>query len=215
MVKETKETMTPLSETDSGRVAEAIAKAERKTSGEIVLILTPESASYYHIPFAWASLLALLVPWPLIDFTWWSVETIFLFQLVSFLFVLALTFPKNVRYLLVSRSTKARCAHRRAVEQFLVQNMHTTKSRTGVLLYVSLAECYAEIIADSAIDAKVEKGTWQTLIDVLTQTIAQGKLTDGLLCAVEEIGTHLTKNFPPGTSDPNELPNHLIILKAV
>ncbi|MFM7083443.1 MAG: TPM domain-containing protein, partial [Hyphomicrobium sp.] len=89
------------------------------------------------------------------------------------------------------------------------------KSRTGVLLYVSLAECYAEIIADSAIDAKVEKGTWQSLMNVLTQTIAKGNLTEGLLCTIDDIGRYLETHFPPGSFDPNELPNHLIILKTI
>lgn len=206
--------MVYLSQTDRDRLTKAVAETERKTSAEIVIILSSESASYYHVPFLWASLLAFLVPWPLIHFTWWSVQWIFLFQLITFLLILFLTFPKFIRYRLVSRRAKFERAHRRAVEQFLVQNMHTTKGRTGVLVYVSLAESYAEIIADSAIDSKVASGTWQSIIDRLTTSIADGKLTDGLLFAINDVGSHLATHFPPGSADPNELPNHVIVLSS-
>jgi putative membrane protein len=103
-------------------------------------------------------------------------------------------------------------AHRRAVEQFLVQNLHTTTGRTGVLLFVSVAERYAEIIADNAIDAKVPEGTWKEIIDSLTDAIGQGRPTDGFVTAIAAIGTVLARHFPPGTNDPSELPDHLIIL---
>ena len=85
--------------------------------------------------------------------------------------------------------------------------------RTGILIYVSVAERYAEIIADTGIDAKVEKGTWQAIVDDLTANISDGKAGDGFVHAVERSGDLLARHFPPGTRDPNELPNHLIIIE--
>ncbi|MCK9912500.1 hypothetical protein MXD81_25325, partial [Microbacteriaceae bacterium K1510] len=67
--------------------------------------------------------------------------------------------PAAIRTALVPAGLKRLHAHRRAVEQFLAQNLHTTEGRTGVLLFVSVAERYAEIIPDRAIDAKVPRGT--------------------------------------------------------
>ncbi|MGE5265849.1 MAG: hypothetical protein ACM3L9_00640, partial [Deltaproteobacteria bacterium] len=87
-----------ISDEDRQRIAEAIEKAERRTSGEIVTVLTAESASYLHVPFLWASLFALIVPWPLIYFTWWPVQWIYLLQLGVFLAVLILTLPRRIRY---------------------------------------------------------------------------------------------------------------------
>src|SRR5271170_1257402 len=43
------------------------------------------SSDFAYIPILWASVLALLVPWPLIDFTQWSVQRIFLLQLLVFI----------------------------------------------------------------------------------------------------------------------------------
>jgi putative membrane protein len=94
-----------------------------------------------------------------------------------------------------------------------VQNLHTTTGRTGVLLFVSVAERYAEIIADKGIDERVAPGTWKGIIDHLTAAIGGGRPTDGFVTAIAAIGTVLAKHFPPGSQAPNELPNHLIILQ--
>jgi putative membrane protein len=201
-----------ISDEDQVRIGQAIVAAERKTSGEIVTVLSGESASYLHVPFLWAALIALIVPWPLIYFTWLPVQTIYVVQLAVFLLILLLTLPRRVRYALVPQSVKQERAHRRAIEQFLVQNLHTTAGRTGILIYVSVAERYAEIIADTGIDAKVEKGTWQSIIDELTADIGSGEAGQGFVRAVEKSGDLLARHFPPGTRDPNELPNHLIII---
>ena len=58
-----------------------------------------------------------------------------------------------LRLAVTPRSIQRARAHEKAVEQFLAQNMHTTRDRTGVLIYVAVAEHYVEIIADDGIDA--------------------------------------------------------------
>ena len=108
----------------------------------------------------WAALLALLVPWPLIYLTNWPVEHIYLAQLAVFVIGAALTQWEDLRFAIVPKSIKRARAHQKAVEQFLAQNLHTTKGRTGVLIYVSFAEHYAEVIADEGIYRKVPQATW-------------------------------------------------------
>lgn len=199
-------------EADATRIAEAIARAERKTSGEIVAVVTAESSTYLYAPVMWAALLALLVPWPLIYFTWVAVQWIYVAQLLVFLALLILFLPRPVRYWLVPRAVKHARAHRRATEQFLAQGLHTTAGRTGVLIFVSVAERYAEILADTGIEERVPKGTWQGLVDDLTAHIGRGAATEGFLRTIAGCGEHLARHFPPGSSDPNELPDHLIVL---
>lgn len=201
-----------LSEDGESRVAAAIVAAERKTSGEIVAVVTRESSTYLYAPFMWAALFALLVPWPLIYFTWVSVQKIYFVQLVVFVGLLCLFLVRPVRYRLVPKSVKHSRAHRRAVEQFLAQDLHTTSGRTGVLIFVSVAERYAEILADTGIDEKVPAGTWKSIVDTLTTHIGKRRAADGFIKAIEETGQHLAQHFPPGTRDPNELPDHLIVL---
>lgn len=194
------------------RIAEAIAAAERKTSGEIVAVVAAESSSYLYAPVLWAAMVALLVPWPFIYFTWKTVQWIYAAQLITFLVLLILFMPRLIRYRLVPASVKKARAHRRAVEQFIAQDLHTTSGRTGILIFVSVAERYAEILADTGIEAKVPAGTWQKIVDELTAHIGKGDPSEGFVSAIEACGTHLAQHFPPGSSDPNELPDHLIVL---
>lgn len=205
--------MSLISETDGRRTAEAIATAERKTSGEIVAVIAAQSSTYLYAPFLWASAVALFVPWPLMYLTWWPVTWIYLVQLAVFFVLLAVLLPTPTRYALVPRSVKRSRAHRRAVEQFLAQNLHTTDGRTGVLIFVSVAERYAEILADSGIESKVPHGTWQAIVDELTVHIGRGAPADGFIAAIAAVGDHLAQHFPPGSADPDELPDHLIVLQ--
>lgn len=205
--------MTLVDDDGQKRVAAAISTAETATSGEIVAVIAAESSSYLHVPFMWAALLALLVPWPLIHFTWMTVHNIWLIQLAVFAILLAVLFYRPLRYALVPRSTKHLRAHRRAVEQFLTQNLHTTEGRTGVLVFVSVAERYAEILADAAIHRMVTQAEWQVIVDQLTTAIGEGRAADGFVAAIEAIGKRLAEHFPPGSDAATGLPNHLIVLE--
>jgi putative membrane protein len=206
--------MTLASEEEAARIAAAIAAAEAKTSGEIVAVIAPASAGYREFAVLWAALAALAVPWPLIYGTYWSIELIYLVQLVAFAVLVLAAQIEPVRLALVPRSVKRQRAHRRAMEQFLAQNLHTTPGRTGVLIFVSVAERFAEIIADAGINAKIPEAEWAAIVDDLTQHIGRGRPGDGFGRAIAAVGEHLARHFPPGSHDPHALANHLIVLPA-
>jgi putative membrane protein len=204
--------MVIISEADRKRVAAAITVAEARTSGEIVAVIASESASYTYVAFLWAAVAALIVPFPFIYWTWWPIQRIYLLQLIVFAVLVALLMYRPLRLALVPASIKKEQAHRRAVEQFLAQNLYTTLGRTGVLIFVSVAEHYAEIIADAAIHAKVPERTWQVIVDQLTRQISENAASEAFMRAIEAVGQHLAEHFPPGAPDPHVLPNHLIVL---
>jgi putative membrane protein len=197
---------------EEDRIRAAITAAERATAGEIVAVVAGRSDSYLHVPFLWAALLALLVPWPLIYLTWLPMQWVYLAQLATFSGLVAALWPIERRMWLVPASLARANARRRAVEQFLAQNLHTTAGRTGVLIFVSLAERHAEILADRAIDAHVPAGTWQSIVDDLTAALGSGRAADGFVAAVTRCGDLLAAHSPPGSVEPNELPDHLIVL---
>ena len=204
----------PITAQDEADIAEAITRAEAKTSGEIVVVVAIASDGYRSFGLLWAALIALAVPMPLIFATKWAVEYIYLLQLLVFLVLLVLFQLEGLRYALVPKSVRRARAHQRAVEQFIVQNLHTTKGRTGVLIYASFAERFAEVIADEGIYKKVPTSTWEDVVGELTNHLARGTTTEGFIRAVERCGKILAKHFPPGKVDHNELPNHLIVLDA-
>jgi putative membrane protein len=193
-------------------IADAITRAETKTSGEIVVVVARASGRYFGIGLMWAALLALSVPLPLIFFTAWPVEHIYLAQLCVFAACVALIQWEAIRLMVVPVGVKRARAHEKAVEQFLAQNMHMTSGRTGVLIYVSFAERCAEVIADAAIYEKVAPQNWVEIVDRFTAKLGKGERTQGFVAAIESCGALLAKHFPPGSANIDELPNHLIVL---
>jgi putative membrane protein len=196
---------------DHDAVSAAIREAEQRTCGQLVCVLAHSSSDYGYIPILWASVLALLTPWPLIYFTQWSVQRIFLLQLLAFI-VAGLVFSwTRLRLALVPGAVKRAHAHRAALEQFVVRGITRTKNRTGVLIYVSLAERYARIIADEGIAQKVHAAEWQAAIDALTGHMRDGRIAAGFIAAIERCGAVLAAHAPPDGS-PNELPNRLCVM---
>ena len=206
--------MALVSEADERRIADAISEAERATSGEIVAMIAPQSAAYMYVPFLWAALAALAAPWPLVFWTWWPIQHIYALQLALFALLVVLLMPRPVRLALVPRRVKHATAHRRAVEQFLAQNLHTTLGHTGVLIFVSVAERYAEVIADRAIHEKVPESAWDAIVADLTQHIGAGEAGDGFVRAIRATGEHLARHFSPEARHQHGLSNHLIVLPA-
>jgi len=204
----------PFTPEDRAAIAAAISRAEETTSGEIVVVAAIASDGYRSFGLLWAALFALAAPIPFIVATKWPVQYIYLIQLAVFLVFGILFQLDRVRYLLVPPSIKRARAHQRAVEQFLAQNMHTTKGRTGVLIYVSFAEHFAEVIADDGIYRKVPPSAWEGIVSELTGHLGRGTATKGFIRAIEACGEILAKHFPPGSAAENELPNHLIVLDA-
>jgi putative membrane protein len=100
------------------------------------------------------------------------------------------------------------------MQQFVAQDIYTTAGHTGVLLFVSAAERYAEIVVDYEVHQKVPDEEWKAIIDKLTADIGSGRRANGLIDAVGRIGEHLTQHFPPSAAKENVLPNHLVMLDA-
>ncbi|HJZ97392.1 MAG TPA: hypothetical protein VKE70_12860, partial [Candidatus Solibacter sp.] len=148
-------------------VSAAICEAEQHTRGQIICVLARSSSAYAHIPILWASALALITPWPLIDFTQWSVQRIFLVQLLVFLIAALIFSWMPVRLRLVPRAAQPGRAHRAALEQFVVRRVARTTNHCGILIFVSLAEHYARIIADEGVAEKVPNSEWQAAVDAL------------------------------------------------
>ena len=194
------------------RKADLGTAAENRTSGEILAVVTAESASHLSVPFLIASLVALIVPWPLIYFTLTGIHVIYAIQLAVFAVLLAVLLPRQIRFRLVPRSILESRAHRRAVEQFLTLNLHTSPGQTGVLIFVSVAERYAEIIADGALHAKVEPSAWKQVVDELTRSIGEGRPGDGFVKAIESVAEPLARHFPPGSGNTHAFPDHLVVL---
>jgi putative membrane protein len=115
-----------------------------------------------------------------------------------------------IRFRIVPKRRLWGRAHAEAMHQFLAQGIHLTENRTGVLIFASVAERYAEIVADSGINAKVTQDVWADAMAAMISAIRDGRPGDGFVAAVELCGEQLARHFPPGTLNPNELPDRVV-----
>ncbi len=97
-----------------------------------------------------------------------------------------------------------------AKAQFLEQNLHLTRENTGVLVFVSLAEHYVEVIADKGINDRVQADIWDDAVIHFLSEVKAGRLASGLETIIAECGAILAENCPPRPDDENELPNRII-----
>lgn len=205
-----------ISPQDHERITTAIGNAENHTSGEIYAVVAQQSDDYFFVAGFMAALwslvlgcgLALIAPLLNIQPGLWVLAAA---QLASFLASLAVfhLFPQ-VRLQFVPRSIAYRRASNNAVRQFLSHGIHKTSDRCGVLIFVSLAEHYAEIIADAGINQKVDQSDWDTMVGVLIDHARQGQIADGFVNAIGQAGTLLGSHFPAKKDQKNELSDRLI-----
>lgn len=195
---------------DRKRISEAIRRAEAKTSGEIFCVIAAASSEYRHVPLAWSSALALLSPVPFFLFTSLPATMIYLVQLGVFTAGMMLLSPFSIRLRLVPRRARRERAHVTAMRQFLAQGLQNTERRTGVLIFASAAERYAEIVADAGINEKVPQAVWDKAIETLVTAIKDDRPGDGFVAAIEQCGAVLAEHFPPPAGNRNEIPDKLV-----
>ena len=200
-----------ISREDRQRIAAAIHAAEQTTSGEIICVLMRSASSYSYAPVLWASFVALVAPWLLIAATQLSVARVLAWQIAIFIGVgLALAWTP-LRMALVPRAIKRTRAHRAAMEQFFARGVAHAKNRMGVMIFVSLAEHYAHVVADDGVAARVEQKDWQDAVDALTGQIGAGRIADGFIAAIERCGAVLAQHAPPD-GEAHVLPDRIYVL---
>ncbi len=196
---------------DRQRIEVAISAAEARTRGEFVTVVARIADDYLYVSILWAALLALSVPgvalfihWPFLDAHTYAA------QILVFMTAAVLLRWRPLMMLVIPRSLKHRRARRLAREQFFSHNLHQTRERTGVLLFVSIAERYVEIIADRGIHAAVDEAAWRDIVRAFVGCVRAGRVADGFVEAVGRCGDLLAAHFPAGDADVNELSDHLI-----
>jgi len=198
------------------RIEAAIADAESRTSGEIVPILVRRSSTVGHVPLVSFTLLLLCV---------------FLSDLPAYLselggpyglwlgacwllaggLALGISRLDSVQRMLTPRADQIQQVNLRAQIEFYELEMSQTQDRTGILLFVSLLEHRAVVLADRAIAEKLDAKIWQELVDLMIQGVKRGDLAGGMTQAIQRCGELLSPHFPIAADDVNELRDHLVI----
>ena len=194
------------------QVEEAVTRAEQRTDAEIVTVLAPRADDYSYIPLLWASLIALVVPalahfligglqiYGLLMLQWASV--VFLSLIFRLPAITTRLIPPRVRHWRASNLAR---------RQFLEQKLHHTAGRTGVLIFVSEAERYVEILVDEGISRHLDDSDWGTIVNDFVRRVALGHTAEGFITCIDACAELLAQHIPK-TQPRNQLPNRLVML---
>lgn len=194
------------------RLAGTVARAEAGTAGEIVVMVSRQAGAYRSVVLLAALAAALVLPWPLILLTAWSAAAIVLAQAALVAALLLASLQERLRLALVPRTLRRARAREAARRAFWSRGLSRTRARTGVLLYLSLAERHAEIVTDLGVLGRVPQAAWDAILSDLVRDLGRGAIEAGLTAAVERVGARLAEHLPAGPDDPDELPNRVIVV---
>jgi putative membrane protein len=216
-----------LTAAERDQVTAAVSAAEEGTDGEIMTIVTDVSDAYHDVAlhYALAAVLgvtAIAAIWPGVftpfDRGWEDADigrdlfAVLLAQAIVFLLVrFGLTWSR-LRLALTPRATRKRRVRRRAVQYFRVGAESRTAGREAVLLYLSVGEHVAELLADTTVHRAVPPERWAEAMAALIDAVREDRVGDGMSAAVAAIGVILAEHLPKTADNPNELPDRVIEL---
>lgn len=197
-------------------ISDAVAQAESKTSAEIVPMVVRRSSTVGHVPILFLCILIILFflfdgPTHQAHFlgehwVWYLADFLLFFTFASF----SGRCP-FVQRMLTSGADREWQVDQRAEVEFYESEIHTTQGATGVLLYISLMEHRAVVLADKSIAEKFPPQTWSEICDIMIRGIKKQHIGIAFKDAVEKCGEILEPVFPIQPDDVNELKDHLVI----
>lgn len=202
-----------LGEADLRAIHDALAAVERRTVGEVLPVVLERSDP--HPGARWLAALSValagsvgLAPW----LPWDRPALLLLAQVgLGLLGAACARLLPDFQRFFVSEARARALAEEQAFQEFHRYQLHTTEARTGVLLFVSLLERRAIVLADQGIAARVGPEHWAETNDLVLAGIRRGSLREGLLAGIRSAGEVLARDFPVEDGDRNEIPDRVIV----
>jgi len=210
-----------LTEEEKREIETCVKEVEKNTSGEIVPLVVSAS---YHYPMSnmiGALIFGLLISVVLtlvfsIRKSWGGVTALDLWLFPAVFAVSFLLFHeliKRISWLKRIFITKAEIneeVEEAALTSFYRNGLNNTRDRTGILIFISVFERRAFVLADEGINAKVDTGVWQEIVGTVVQGIRQRRQAQGICRAVRRCGDLIRKAFPIKSGDTDELDNLIV-----
>ena len=209
--------MRKIDEATKALIQQRIADVEKTCDSELVCLVTRRSAQYVLYPLLTAAILSLMLPltqafvglFGFHDFTLrFQHQTIF-FAALAILFTCT-----PIRQMVTPKWLQQQNCARYSTEQFFRQQLHETRARNAILIFVSWDEKYVTIVADKGINEQVQQSDWDDLISGFVNAIKADDMANGFLSIIGGAGDLLINHFPVESPKTDELPNHLIELDA-
>lgn len=216
------------SEAEFERVKQAVQDAESVTSAEILPVVARTSGRYDRpedIVGLWVaigvmSLVWVIYPLPGVEPGRWDAPAP-VWQLVALLAGALVGFVGGaflgvrvdwLRRLFTPQAQMRDEVYARAKSVFFDNRVHHTKSGSGVLLYISLFEHMAAVIADQNVLDKLGQPRIDQFCHEFTQRLHEGSPIDALCTTAISIGEHLAPVLPREDVNVNELDDVLVVI---
>ncbi len=197
---------------EQNKIKEAIESFESKSDAEIVTVIAKQSDEYLYIPTLWAGILAFLLPYIYLFFGSLTQKEIALVQLLTFFILATITRMKPIKMALIPASIKRKRSTNRANAKFVELLQQNSQQNGLVMLYVSEAEKYVQILTDATIAQKVDNGQWSESVENFIARVKEGNIAQGYFETIAKTSGLLIELFPKTKEDRDTLPNHLILI---
>lgn len=194
------------------RIHQAIVDAEQCTSGEIVPMIVATCRPYAEIELGGlaagltlGTLAALFLHDP-----WGPIQTQMSLPLAGGILGYILCRIPSIKRRLIPKASIADAVNLRSLAAFTAHGLHYTKARTGILILASIFERRVVVLADRGINDKVQPGTWDKIVCIITSGLKSKDGCAAFCTAIEECGKILAKHFPRSLDDRNELEDKLV-----
>jgi uncharacterized membrane protein len=98
---------------------------------------------------------------------------------------------------------------KRAEAVFLKLNMHLTKEKNGILIYIATMSRKIAVVGDQGIHQKLGDVFWKNLVDGLIRNFKTDRKAASLSESILKCGEELGKFFPRKDDDVDELSNSI------
>jgi putative membrane protein len=200
-----------LTENQAQRIEQAVQAAEATTSAEIAVCVRRASGDDRFLAAIIGAIVFLAID-TIGPAIWWNYDR--LIWVAVALVVGILVFWLCDRFDLGLRCLPARLvvkdARRAARASFLDGGLDNTPERNAVMLFVSRAERYVEILPDRAAAAAIEPAHWTAIVDGFRKAARKGDLGEAVAGAVTAIGQISAVHFPASSANPDRVSNRPI-----
>ena len=197
------------------RIRKSVIAAEAQTSGEIAPMLVGSCARYGEVELL-GTILGLVIGTAaalLWHDPWGQTDVQLLWPLAGAALGFVLCRVPTIKRRLTSKARVAEAVHLRCLAEFTDNGLHHTRAHTGILIFASLLERRVIVLADRGINEKVQLGTWDEIVNILTKGLKSGDACNAFCNAIERCGQILTTHFPRPPDDRDELSNKIITEK--
>jgi putative membrane protein len=206
----------------------AVTRAEEKTTAEIVPVVASASGRYDRaedIIGLWVGVVLMAKVWwffprgeegAMWDAPWQGLLLPSLIAAVLVGFVLGAKVASvwhGLRYFFIPGAEMRAEVLSSARRAFYEHGAHHTTAGTGIVVYISLSERLAALVADETVLQKLGQPVLDNLAAYLAKGIREGEAPETMKQVIDTLGEQLADVLPRAADDVNEVSNRLVVLE--